>query len=194
MYITFSVTTIKWINNIDNTQYIQGFSKGWQCVLTTLCMCLPYTKHHFFGIHSEVRRVYHLVIVVLRSRWVWSLTGETRNTRRKIYSSSGLSTTNLTWISRSWTSASAPRGWQLNTSVMESPLKTDVYLNYVVEIQLYITAFVSIRQTSQLKLYMEIISKDHEQLEKHINTPRDKMLNFVTLQWVMHVIKMDLYF
>ena len=77
---------------------------------------------------------------------------------------------------------------------MESPLKTDVYLNYVVEIQLYITAFVSIRQTSQLKLYMEIISKDHERLEKHINTPRDKMLNFVTLQWVMHVIKMDLYF
>jgi len=43
-------------------------------------------------------------------------------------------------------------------------------------------------------LFMEIITTDHEQREKHINSPGDKVLSFFTLQLVVHVIKTDLYF
>jgi len=71
---------------------------------------------------------------------------------------------------------------------MQSPLKTDGYLNYIVGIRLYVTASVSIRKTGRLMLFMEITTTDHEQREKHINSQSDKVLNFFTLQRVVHVI------
>jgi hypothetical protein len=141
-------------------------------------MFLPHTKRHFFVVNYQVRRVFRLVVVILRCRWVWRfggiiLTGENQNTRRKIYSSSGLPTTTHVDCPP-WTRATTLRGWQRNTSAMESSLKTDVCLNCILEIQLYMTASFSIRNTGRLMLFMEIISTDYKQREKHINNSAKK--------------------
>jgi hypothetical protein len=66
---------------------------------------------------------------------------------------------------------------------MEWPPKTDGYLNYIVEIQLYMTAAVSIRKTGRLMLFTEIITTNHEQREKYINSPCNKVSILCTLQW-----------
>jgi hypothetical protein len=71
-------------------------------------------------------------------------------------------------------------------------METDGYLNYIVEIQLYVTASVSIRKSSWLMLFREIITTDHEQCEKHINSSCDKVLSFFTLQWVVRVINITM--